>query len=42
MSLPLPPVAVSIPKRESVQEVIDVIPQRNFEPQQARQIYSDG
>ena len=46
MALPLPPVAVSIPKRESVQEVkaIDVMLQRSFEAQQpeARQMYSDG
>ena len=46
MALPLPPVAVSVPKRESVQEVmvIDVMPQRSFETQhwQARQMYSDG
>ena len=50
MALPLPPVVVSVPKRESVQEVMpvaidsesDVMPQRSFEAQQARQMYSDG
>lgn len=48
MALPLPPVAVNVPKRESVQEVkvVDVMPpgQRSFEAQQpeARQMYSDG
>ena len=43
MALPLPPVAVtdSVPKRESVQEVIDM-PQRSFEAQQAKQMYSDS
>ena len=44
MALPLSPVAVSVPKRGSVQEVmvIDVVPQRSFEAQQARQMHSDG
>ena len=44
MALPLPPVAVNVPKRESVQEVmvIDVMPQRSVEAQQARQMHSDG
>jgi hypothetical protein len=46
MALPLPPVDVtgSVPKRESVQEVmvIDVMPQRSFEAQQAKQMYSDS
>ena len=41
MALPLPPVAVSIPKREPVQEVM-VMPQRSVEAQQARQMHSDG
>ena len=46
MAVPLSPVAVIVPKRESVQEVkvIDVMPQRSFKAQQAslRQMYSDG
>jgi hypothetical protein len=44
MALPLPPVAVSVPKRESVKEVmvVDVMLQRSVEAQQARQIHSDG
>ena len=46
MALPLPSVVqvVSALKREPVQEamVIGVMPQRSFEVQQARHMYSDG
>ena len=44
MALPLSPIAVSDTKRESVQDVMvsDVMPQKSFEAQQARQMYSDG
>ena len=48
MAPPLPPIAVSVPKRESVPEIkaIDAMAQRRSEAQrfveQARQMCSDG